>query len=120
MTRRTLFLIISSMLVVACICVGLGVAFGIFGLLGPEPQLEPQASSAGRSSTPVAVPDGPVVDIGSGTCISESWYALCFTGPKYPDDKTKHQNGLDVQLVQLIGKAQRTLDVAGYDFDLDD
>src|SRR4051812_5913134 len=120
MSRRTLFILAAAMLVVACVCVGAGAAFGVFGTQTPEEQPEQQASAAGRSSAPVVVPAGPVTDIGSGTCVSDSWYTLCFTGPKYPDDKTRHKDGLDEQLVTLIEKAQKTLDIADYDFDLSD
>ena len=47
------------------------------------------------------------------------WYALHFTTPSYPDDPARHHGGLDERLVELIDRAQSSVDVAIYDFDLD-
>jgi len=46
------------------------------------------------------------------------WYEILFTTPKYPDRAADHHGGLDERLVALIDATQRTLDVASYDFDL--
>ena len=59
-------------------------------------------------STPAVPPPGA----------SGSWYQLYFTEPRYPDDPKNHQGGIDEKLVALMDRAQRTLDVADYDFDL--
>ena len=53
MSRRKLLTLSAVFLVLACVCVGAGVAFGVFGFLAPEQGTEQQASAAGRSSTPV-------------------------------------------------------------------
>ena len=46
------------------------------------------------------------------------WYELHFTTPVYPDRVENRRGGLDVRLVSLIDATQKTLDVAIYDFDL--
>jgi phosphatidylserine/phosphatidylglycerophosphate/cardiolipin synthase-like enzyme len=48
-----------------------------------------------------------------------SWYQLFFTTPKYPDKKDYHQGGIDTQLVAFINTATQTIDLADYDFDLE-
>ena len=50
---------------------------------------------------------------------AEGAYALHFTTPSYPDDPARHRGGLDDRLVELIDRAQSSIDVAVYDFDLD-
>lgn len=55
-----------------------------------------------------------------GTTAGGSWYQIYFTDPKYPDNAADHHGGLDARLVTLMDSAQKTLDVADYDFDLQD
>ena len=52
------------------------------------------------------------------TTAAGGWYEVRFTQPLIPDDKSRHQGGPDADLVALMDKATRTLDVADYDFDL--
>ncbi|HEU5316744.1 MAG TPA: phospholipase D-like domain-containing protein [Chloroflexota bacterium] len=47
-----------------------------------------------------------------------AWYEVLFTSPVYPDRAENRKGGLDERLVALIDATQRTLDVAIYDFDL--
>lgn len=54
----------------------------------------------------------------AANCSSSSWYLVCFTIPFYPDDKTRHKNGLDSALAGLIDRAVVSVDLAAYDFDL--
>jgi phosphatidylserine/phosphatidylglycerophosphate/cardiolipin synthase-like enzyme len=49
---------------------------------------------------------------------TSDWYELAFTTPVYPDRRENHKGGLDEKLVALIDTSRRTLDVAAYDFDL--
>jgi phosphatidylserine/phosphatidylglycerophosphate/cardiolipin synthase-like enzyme len=49
----------------------------------------------------------------------EGWYDIYFTTPRYPDRPEYHQGGLDTQLVTFINSAQQTIDIAAYDFDLE-
>ncbi|HEX2914972.1 MAG TPA: phospholipase D-like domain-containing protein [Chloroflexia bacterium] len=80
---------------------------------------EQQAGQVAREDiTPV--PGAPNTNLGSGGSANSDWYELHFTAPKYPDKKEYHQGGLDTYLVNLMNKAQKTLDVADYDFDLQD
>lgn len=50
---------------------------------------------------------------------SGAWYEVGFTDPKFPDDRANHRGGIDGRLVRLIDSAQRTVDVAIYDLDLE-
>src|SRR5262249_39014785 len=55
----------------------------------------------------------------AGTSIGGDWYELYFTTPKYPDRPEDHHGGIDERFVAFLDSAQRSLDVAIYDFDLD-
>ena len=66
------------------------------------------------------VPGVTAAQLGSGASASSDWYELHFTNPSYPDNKATHKGGLDSNLVSLMNKAKKTLDVADYDFDLQD
>jgi phosphatidylserine/phosphatidylglycerophosphate/cardiolipin synthase-like enzyme len=46
------------------------------------------------------------------------WYELLFTTPVYPDRAGNRKGGLDERLVTLIDATQKSLDMAIYDFDL--
>jgi phosphatidylserine/phosphatidylglycerophosphate/cardiolipin synthase-like enzyme len=50
---------------------------------------------------------------------SNTWYQVFFTTPRYPDKKEYHQGGIDEQLVAFINTATKTIDLADYDFDLE-
>ena len=56
----------------------------------------------------------------SGAAATTGWYQLYFTRPNYPDRIEQHTGkSLDGQLVSLIASAQKTIDAADYDFDLE-
>jgi phosphatidylserine/phosphatidylglycerophosphate/cardiolipin synthase-like enzyme len=76
-----------------------------------------EAAESGRASPAVPSPSVAVV-VGSGRVVRGDWYEVAFTGPIYPDDPARHHGGLDERLVALVDRAQKTLDVADYDFDL--
>lgn len=48
-----------------------------------------------------------------------SWYQVYFTTPVYPDKESDHHGGIDERLVELIGRAERSIDVAAYELDLE-
>lgn len=48
-----------------------------------------------------------------------AWFELHFTTPRIPTDKSAYHGGLDARLVTLMNTATKTLDVADYDFDLE-
>lgn len=56
----------------------------------------------------------------TSTGSSTSWYQLYFTDPHYPDNPANHHGGIDVHLVDLMNQATKTIDVADYDFNLND
>jgi phosphatidylserine/phosphatidylglycerophosphate/cardiolipin synthase-like enzyme len=46
-------------------------------------------------------------------------YQVYFTEPTYPDRTENRRGGIDERFVELVDASQRTLDVAAYDFDLE-
>jgi hypothetical protein len=80
---------------------------------------EGDSETAASRTTPAAVPGGsPIANIGSGGSLNGGWFQLYFTAPKYPDNPADHKGSLDTKLAELMDSAQRSLDVADYDFDL--
>jgi phosphatidylserine/phosphatidylglycerophosphate/cardiolipin synthase-like enzyme len=49
----------------------------------------------------------------------EGWYDIYFTTPRYPDKPEYHNGGIDEQLVAFVNSATQTIDLADYDFDLE-
>src|SRR3954452_12516767 len=47
-----------------------------------------------------------------------AWYDIAFSSPAYPDDRSKHHGGLEDRLIALMDRSQQTMDVAVYEFDL--
>jgi phosphatidylserine/phosphatidylglycerophosphate/cardiolipin synthase-like enzyme len=72
----------------------------------PPTAVQPtQPPSPGSANAPSPAPEG--------------WYDIYFTTPRYPDKPAYHSGGLDTQLVAFINSAQQTIDIAAYDFDLE-
>ncbi|MBI3973140.1 MAG: phospholipase [Chloroflexi bacterium] len=55
----------------------------------------------------------------AATAARGGWYEIYFTEPRYPDRPENHRGGIDEKLVALIDATRTTLDVAIYDFDLE-
>jgi phosphatidylserine/phosphatidylglycerophosphate/cardiolipin synthase-like enzyme len=53
------------------------------------------------------------------TGTSGGWYDVYFTDPKYPDRPENRHGGIDEKFIAFLDTAQRSLDLAIYDFDLD-
>src|SRR3954470_79123 len=68
-------------------------------------------------ATPASSPDGQPTLVSSQN--TAGWYDLYFTTPRYPDKPGYHHGGLDTQLAAFINSAQKTIDMADYDFDLE-
>lgn len=68
----------------------------------------------------VAIVAGPLLRSRTApTAIAPSdWYDIYFTTPVYPYRPENRRGGIDERLVALVDSAQRTLDVATYEFDL--
>jgi phosphatidylserine/phosphatidylglycerophosphate/cardiolipin synthase-like enzyme len=82
------------------------------------PTIEIKLPTPVASTPPAAEPPSP----GSADAPSpepEGWYNIYFTTPRYPDKPAYHSGGLDAQLVAFINTAQQTVDIAAYDFDLE-
>ena len=71
-----------------------------------------------RTTAEPAQPGGTPITTGGGGVTEGGWYQLYFTSPQYPDNAANHRGGLDEKLVALIDRAQRSVDLADYDFDL--
>jgi phosphatidylserine/phosphatidylglycerophosphate/cardiolipin synthase-like enzyme len=84
----------------------------------PTATQDPREEVGGNSLTPVV--ESSVIEgaLGSGGRYRGDWYELYFNAPVYPDNKANHKGGLDQVLVNFMNSAERTLDVAVYDFDL--
>jgi len=59
--------------------------------------------------------DAPV----SPSPVAATWYDIYFTAPVFPDRPETRRGGIDERFVQFVDGATHTLDVAVYDFDLD-
>jgi phosphatidylserine/phosphatidylglycerophosphate/cardiolipin synthase-like enzyme len=121
-SRRRVWLLLGLLVIVV---IAIGAALVLSGILADalsanEDVPERHASESGRAPVPSVspVPGGATTNLGSGQASSGAWYELAFTAPKYPDNPTNHTGGIDEKLVALIDRAQQTLDVADYDFDL--
>src|SRR6266516_4434955 len=71
-------------------------------------------SVPGATSAPGGQPGAPTSAPGTA-----SWYELYFTTPKYPDKPEYHRGSLDEKLVAFINTETKTIDLADYDFDLE-
>ncbi len=78
---------------------------GSVGIVTPQPALRPPTVTPQAALPPAKVPG--------------AWYQVYFTTPRYPDQESDHQGGIDGHLVQLIDGAQRSVDVAAYELNLD-
>jgi phosphatidylserine/phosphatidylglycerophosphate/cardiolipin synthase-like enzyme len=76
-----------------------------------------QPSPPPATAQPAPPPDGG--DTAAPSPEPEGWYDIYFTTPRYPDKPEYHSGGLDAQLVAFINTAQQTIDIAAYDFDLE-
>jgi phosphatidylserine/phosphatidylglycerophosphate/cardiolipin synthase-like enzyme len=87
------------------------------GIGSPLPDVSVTIPTAGPISLPAqpASPAGQPTPSGS----QQGWYQLFFTTPKYPDKKEYHHGGIDEQLVAFVNSATQTIDLADYDFDLE-
>ncbi len=116
-------LLLAVLVLVAVIAVG-GYLLWSQGIFAPPPEAtdpgtgdEAVAAQAGREvDTPVAGVGAS--NLGTGSEARSDWYELHFTNPAYPTNKANYNGGLDTYLVSLMNRATRTMDVAIYDFDL--
>ncbi len=100
--------------VIVLVLVGVAALFYFVGRGAPEQR----AGERAREAQPAGPAAGPTISLGGAPAVATDWYAVYFTEPKYPDNPANHTGGLDQRLVALMDTAQRTLDVAVYDFDL--
>ncbi|MDQ3700812.1 MAG: phospholipase D-like domain-containing protein, partial [Chloroflexota bacterium] len=75
-----------------------------------------------RMVAPPPVPDtvqGQRSGEAAARTAAQSWYEVSFTQPRYPDRPEYHRGGIDEKLVALIDGARQGVDIAIYDFDLE-
>lgn len=75
---------------------------------------------ASAPPTPSAInAPGQARQLSAANSGSGAWYQVYFTKPFYPETAADRQGGIDAALVADLDAAQRTIDVASFDFDLD-
>jgi len=95
------------------------------GFFGPVPAQAPtpvtgQPTKPAVTPAATSVPATPsLVSTVPTTTAPATWYDLYFTTPQYPDKPEYHHGSLDEQLVAFINTAVKTIDLADYDFDLE-
>ncbi len=90
----------------------------------------PAAATAALSTT--ATPPAATPTLTPGTTLpaagepvatagpeGSAWCRVYFTDPRYPDKASDHHGGIDERLVELVSSAQRSVDVAAYELDLE-
>jgi phosphatidylserine/phosphatidylglycerophosphate/cardiolipin synthase-like enzyme len=89
----------------------------LFKPLLSEPSIDtnPPPPIAAQPTAPGAEPAAQPAQPQAGA----AWYQLFFTTPRYPDKPEYHHGGIDTQLVDVLNTATKTLDIAIYDFDLE-
>ncbi|HVG97435.1 MAG TPA: phospholipase D-like domain-containing protein [Chloroflexota bacterium] len=107
----------STRLAVVLVVVAVLVAGALFVLRPPAGDRTstgagPAAGGPARPPAPAPAPAGP------STTSVEGLFEVGFTQPRYPDRPADHTGGLDEHLVGFIDTAQRSVDIAIYDFDL--
>ncbi len=88
-----------------------------------QPQFAPLRADILRALAPItptpAPTDAPSAGATPATAEVPGWYHVYFTEPRYPDVESERGAGIDAHLVQLIGSAQHSVDVAAYELDLE-
>jgi phosphatidylserine/phosphatidylglycerophosphate/cardiolipin synthase-like enzyme len=74
-----------------------------------------------RDRLPLPAPSGPetATKPSSSPAAVNPFYEIYFTTPTYPDKPENRHGGIDEHYVQFVDAATKTLDVADYDFDLE-
>lgn len=115
MTRRMVATTLVFLLILA--------AGAVLLLILSTPPREPDPQTVQPTRTPrprvTPLPPGATTVLGSGAVITAPLYEIAFTAPQYPDHPDQHEDGLDQRLVALIDRATKTVDLAVYDFDLE-
>ncbi len=83
----------------------------LFGEEAGDSFVPPDSSEGGPVAKPTPVAVEPV---------SGEWYQLYFTSPQYPDEPETRVDTIMQGLIQVINSAQRSLDIAIYELDLED
>jgi phosphatidylserine/phosphatidylglycerophosphate/cardiolipin synthase-like enzyme len=109
MARRSVLAVVGAAFVLALACV----ALLLVRAASREGEREPAADARGPS---VGLADASYAASRSS---SGAWYEIAFTEPQFADVRSNRRSGPEERLVALMNRAQRTLDVACYEFDLE-
>jgi phosphatidylserine/phosphatidylglycerophosphate/cardiolipin synthase-like enzyme len=102
----------------ALLCISLVVcsaALGVPAALWREPGL---ADPRGEILEAAGLPTPQLTQPPAGSA-GEGWYRVHFTTPRYPDRAGDRPPGIDRHLVDLVARAERSVDVAAYEINLD-
>jgi phosphatidylserine/phosphatidylglycerophosphate/cardiolipin synthase-like enzyme len=121
MTKRSKSTTLTQKQLTAIITLVILIAAALLYVFKPDlfAQLTGQAPVASAPTKPAssAADTGPIANSsGAGT----SAIQVFFTTPKYPDNKTEHTGSVEVHLTEFINTAKSTIDMAIYQFDLED
>ncbi len=118
MKRQTTLILVVAAIVLALVCVVLGV-FTMRSLLAATvstlPSAPPNSQVIAATRTAASNPAAPVTAPAS---TAASPIQVFFTTPKYPDRAANHHGGLDEKLTAFINTAMTSVDVAIYQLDL--
>ena len=124
---RGVLVVVGALLLLAVVAVATVLVLNVMAPAAPtatpvRPSPAATSSVAKPSATPRAASTSAAtpatVAAGLTPAVKSDWYEVYFTTPKNPDDPKTHSGGIDERLVALYDGAQKTLDVADYDFDL--
>jgi phosphatidylserine/phosphatidylglycerophosphate/cardiolipin synthase-like enzyme len=99
----------------ALLLVVLALAAIVFARAGGDIVPRPASPRASPQAQRTAAVGGNAVPANT---VTGAWYQVGFTAPR-PDDDRLQPGGLDQQLVSVIDRAHRSIDVAIYDLDLE-
>ncbi|MFN8569541.1 MAG: phospholipase D-like domain-containing protein [Kouleothrix sp.] len=85
----------------------------------PTPPPPIRRATASPAAAPTAAPAATPGRSEALRSQTGSWYQLFFSNPRFPDKPEYHRAGIDERLVALLNSARKTIDMAIYDFDLE-
>jgi phosphatidylserine/phosphatidylglycerophosphate/cardiolipin synthase-like enzyme len=89
----------------------------------PTPIIASAAATPAAAATATALASAALASAAQTTATqpaatAATWYQLYFTRPQYPDNSANHHGSLDEPLTAFINTAQKSVDIAIYQFDL--
>ena len=120
----------NSVLILVALLLGLGILFigdqlGLIeidwqALLGNETQTAQTQQKSTAPAQPGAGEFAAPSPVAGQQPVSGDWYQLYFTTPHYPDEPASRTETIVQGLIQVLNSAQRSLDIAIYELNLDE